>query len=236
MYTKFHDPWTADNLVSGRALNHIETQWTCIKADADLHSHDERYYTKGVSDSTFYTLDTSVSLGMDADKLDGLHKSDLVSSVLPVGAILIWNGDLGDLPSNWKLCDGKTYGSVTTPNLQDRIVVGAGGTHAIGATGGAFSTAISGTITIGGHAVTAAEMPVHTHSYTDYSDSAGYLYQYGGGSGCAGSETYQSLNTGYAGYTDASTGKHDHPGSTITFDPLNCIPPYRALYYIQKVS
>jgi hypothetical protein len=233
-YTKYHDPWTATDQLTGQALNHIETQWDYAKADADVHNHDGRYYTKTASDAAFFTT-TSYS-GFDADKLDGLHFSDIVASVLPVKAIMIWSKELSELPAEWKLCDGTTYGSITTPNLLDRMVVGAGSTYAVGSTGGAFSTAISGTLTIGGHAVTADEMPIHAHAYTDASDSAALMYMYGSGTGCAGSETYQSLYTGYTGYTDASTGKHDHPGSTITFDPIICEPPWRAMYYIQKVA
>jgi microcystin-dependent protein len=233
-YTKFKEAWADTDELTGAAFNHIEGQWAAAKIDIDAHNHDTRYYTKTLADTTFFS--TSYYTGFDADKVDGQHLSDLVASILPVGAIMIWSREVADLPAEWKKCDGTTYGGVTTPNLQDRIVIGAGSTYAIGATGGAFSTAISGTITIGGHAVIAAEMPIHTHSYTDQSDSAASLYKYYAGSGRAGSETYQSLNTGYAGYTDAATGKHDHPGSTITFDPLDCTPPYRALYYIMKVS
>jgi hypothetical protein len=233
-YTKFHDPWSATDELTGAAFNHLETQWALAKIDIDAHNHDTRYYTKTLADTTFFS--TSFYTGFDADKLDGSHLSDLVASILPVGAIMIWSKEVADLPTEWKKCDGTTYGAVTTPNLQDKIVVGAGSTYAIGDTGGAFSTSISGTLAIGGHAVTADEMPIHTHSYVDQSDSAASLYKYWAGTGCSGSETYQNLNTGYAGYTDAATGKHDHTGSTITFDALDCTPPLRALYYIMKVA
>jgi hypothetical protein len=50
----------------------------------------------------------------------------------PIGGIVMWSGVGVTLPSNWKLCDGTTYGSVTTPDLRSRFVMGA---TAVGASG-----------------------------------------------------------------------------------------------------
>ena len=49
------------------------------------------------------------------------------------GMIMLWYGDLGDIPSGWTLCDG-TNG---TPNLRGQFVRGAWGALAPGSTGGA---------------------------------------------------------------------------------------------------
>jgi len=43
--------------------------------------------------------------------------------------------------SNWSLCDGGTYNTFATPNLVDKFLVGASSTYAIGATGGATTSA-----------------------------------------------------------------------------------------------
>lgn len=49
------------------------------------------------------------------------------------GIIAIWSGAVVAIPFGWQLCNG----SNGTPDLRDRFIVGAGGTSAPGATGGA---------------------------------------------------------------------------------------------------
>lgn len=58
--------------------------------------------------------------------------------IVPIGGIIMWSGSIASIPANWALCDG-TGG---TPNLQDRFVIGAGSTYAVGATGGAATVDI----------------------------------------------------------------------------------------------
>jgi len=66
------------------------------------------------------------------------------------GSIIIWWGPLGTIPAGYALCDG-TNG---TPDLRDAFIVGAGGTYAVGATGGSAT-----------HSHTAYQA-AHTHSHT----------------------------------------------------------------------
>ena len=40
---------------------------------------------------------------------------------VPVGGIIMWSGATNNIPSGWVLCDGNN----STPNLQDRFIVGA---------------------------------------------------------------------------------------------------------------
>ena len=91
------------------------------KASFDVHADDE---------------DIHVTTG-DKTKWNG--------SSVPVGSIEIWSGNAGNVPTNWKVCDGSTlpildypelyaivgaqYGAVTAltfplPNLKQRFVVG----------------------------------------------------------------------------------------------------------------
>jgi len=51
---------------------------------------------------------------------------------LPIGGIGLWYGSVGTIPNNHQLCDG-TNG---TPDLRDKIPVGAGNTYNPGAQGG----------------------------------------------------------------------------------------------------
>lgn len=233
-YTKYHDPW-GTNLVSAAAWNHIETQWDAISSDADAHTHDTRYYTKTLSDATFFSLTSSVSLGMDADKLDGQHLSDLLASVMPLGAIMVWSGTDATVPSGWHICDGGTYGGLDSPDLRDRFVIGAGGDYDPGDTTGpaAWNGTITptGTVTVGDHALTTAELPAHNHTFSEQCNvwnaysSIGY-----------NSYSRTSRSTSINNQDEGGGDSHTHMGSTVSPDGIDPRPPYRGLYYIMKYA
>jgi microcystin-dependent protein len=230
-YVKNYDAWGAGDPITALAMNHIESQWTEIKAETDVHLHEDRYYNKTLADTTFFSL--AYYTGFDADLLDGQHFTDMLANVMPTGAIMIWSGDAGaSLPSGWQVCDGSVYGAYTTPDLRGKFVIGAGTTYAIGASGGAFSTTISGSVTVGSHIVSASEMPLHTHTYNDISNGAAGGYRTTGGAyGTGGGDAYYNRTTGATG----SAGAHGHVGSTITMNNINATPPWHSLYYIMKV-
>lgn len=71
-----------------------------------------------------------------------------VSSGVPKGTIVIWSGTASNIPDGWALCDGQNG----TPDLRDRFVLGGGGTHTVGSTGGEAT-----------HKLTVDEMPTHNH-------------------------------------------------------------------------
>jgi len=52
----------------------------------------------------------------------GINSLDTV----PVGGIIMYYGILSNLPLNYKICDGTTYGSIITPDLRGRFVVCCG--------------------------------------------------------------------------------------------------------------
>jgi len=231
-YTKFHESWAITDDLWGAAWNHIETQWDAIKADADLHQHDSRYYTKATADATFFALTTSVALGMDADMLDGNHFTDLVAAVMPIGSIMIWSGTDGNVPTTWHICDGGTYGGYATPDLRDRFVLGAGDTYAVNETAGpgtwndTFTP--TGSATIGGHILAPAELPSHNHTYVEYFNNRTNS-NYGGPSG-----PNTSRNTAISNQNEGGGSAHGHPGSTIVFTAVDPRPLYYSLYYIMK--
>ena len=70
------------------------------------------------------------------------------------GMIMMWSGSIATIPTGWLLCNG----SNSTPDLRDRMVIGAGSTYAVAATGGSASTTIS-----------SANLPSHTHTYSSTS-------------------------------------------------------------------
>ena len=80
-----------------------------------------------------------------------------VDTSIPIGGIIMWSGAGVTLPSNWKLCDGTTYGSVVTPDLRGRFVLSSGSGsgltgRTVGGTGGAETVTLS-----------EAQMPSHSH-------------------------------------------------------------------------
>ena len=60
----------------------------------------------------------------------GQTASTYVNNAIPIGSIIMWSGVT--LPSNWKLCDGTTYGSVTTPDLSASFVMSSGSSNSVG--------------------------------------------------------------------------------------------------------
>lgn len=78
------------------------------------------------------------------------------NSESPISAQMVmhWAGALEDIPFGWILADG----TAGTPNVLGRMIVGAGGTYDLGATGGAATANLQH-----GHTITAASL-AHGHS------------------------------------------------------------------------
>jgi hypothetical protein len=182
--------------------------------------------------------------------------ADNLLTLLPIGFIGMWYGSLGSLPAGWQNCDG-TNGS---PDMRGFFPRGAGGSLALGATGGAATASgntdaaggHSHTVTVDGHALTTAELPAISPRVLDR----------GGGSGVAdgsGLTACQSLagirNVAEGSYvTNNSLGTpfieplgggnaHDHSAAsnavgnhTHGLGSISTIPPYKAVYFIMKVS
>lgn len=85
---------------------------------------------------------------------------------LPAGIIVMWSGAIDNIPAGWALCDGKSYsradgnGNISTPDLRERFVLGAGSGSNISDKGGASKVLIQD-----------INLPttvlMHTHSYKD---------------------------------------------------------------------
>lgn len=89
----------------------------------------------------------------------------LLNALCPVGTILMWGGTIATIPPGWTLCDGRTVGSVVTPNLIDKFVRAAGGVNAPGFQGGNSVFTYNGVV--GGHILTTAEIAAHAHAIYD---------------------------------------------------------------------
>jgi microcystin-dependent protein len=155
--------------------------------------------------------------------------------VLPIGTITLWYGAADVVPVGWAICNGTEVtrsdgtGKVKTPDLRDRVPVGAGGDRVPGAKFGATqqTTAKGGTHT---HTVEAAGLTDKAvtgiaATTTTKTDTAG------GGS----DTTIKTVTLVDGGHTHTATlrgtaalaGEHDHA--------VDVTQPSLALLFIMKV-
>ena len=189
----------------------------------------------------------------------------LLNAMCPIGTILMWGGTVATIPAGWALCDGRTVGSVTTPNLVDKFIRAAGapltGNGAPGFVGGQTTFSYSGVV--GGHVLTVAEIPAHNHDVYDPTHTHGmndpghtHSVPQGGGSGplalgsgggtaaSIGAQTTGASATGaypaYA-YTNISlynrggSQAHDHPIAMAIPAP-NWYPAFYTLVLMMRVQ
>jgi microcystin-dependent protein len=195
-----------------------------------------------------------------------------VPTILEPGIVVPYAGTTA--PTGWLICDGAainrsiygalfaivgtTYGAgdgsttFNLPNLVNRFSVGAGGTYALGATGGATSGTTSSagshnhTGLTGSTTLTTAQIPAHNHPAT-VSDP-GHVHILGGSNLGSGSTGYSGAPGGANPTNSAVTGisvstsntggggSHDHTISTdgTHTHTVATVPPYIALNYIIK--
>ena len=151
-----------------------------------------------------------------------------VTSAVPVGVISLWSGASNAIPAGYALCDGTN----STPDLRNRFVVGAGSTHAVGATGGSADAIVPSHT----HGLTAASTDTHAMSGTFVASkpqaATGVFSVVGGqGGGADGGQATAGLYTLSDSHNHGLTGSTDSTGSSATNANL---PPYYALCYIMK--
>lgn len=162
-----------------------------------------------------------------------------MAALIPVGSIFPFVG--GQAPTGFAMCNGQTldrtqfadlfrligtkYGTTNSnnfkvPDLSGRFLVGVGTGYSLGDTGGSQTVAL-----------TAAQMPIHSHDVTGKADQAGragvgmYASNVSGGSG------WQVLSTteqgSLSGLTTTSAGSGQAHENR---------PPYFALEYIIRTG
>lgn len=151
---------------------------------------------------------------------------------IPSGCILLWSGSIASIPAGWALCDG----TLGTPNLVDRFVVGAGFTYPVNS--------------IGGFADAAVIAHDHTFSTTTSFDGSHSHINNNGGSVILGPRLngLSQTNSAEEGAGDPNwyaanmqnAGIHNHSvnGTTVSsgISATNRnLPPYWALAYIMKL-
>ena len=137
---------------------------------------------------------SSVAPGTSGNVLSSNGTAWVSSSAFVSGMIIMWSGSIATIPTGWFLCNG----SNSTPDLRDRMVIGAGSTYAVNATGGSATTTL---IT--------ANLASHTHTYSSTSGN-----------------TSVDHNHTYSGTTSGQSVTHNHvdSGHSHTIDsPINLI-------------
>jgi hypothetical protein len=202
-------------------LNNMGDQLTEFTSIFNAHLHDTDHYKKADSDAKFWNFTAKVG---DYDKLDGYEAQDILNLGLLLNGIYLWGGEFENIPEVFDLCNGFN----STPNLVGRQLVGAGNVYNVADTGGSDTVTPSGSLTVGDHTLTIAEMAAHYHTWVD-------SYNYSSATGT--NDSYVKFNTltrdmGYAG----SGSAHGHSGSTFTGVAYEKSGSYIKLPFIKKTS
>lgn len=132
------------------------------------------------------------------------------SESLLIGSVILWAGTLETIPTGWHLCNGEDG----TIDLCGMFALGAGGTYSLGDEGGSEEVTLI-----------EAQMPGHSHSATYYSG--------GGGTNIFEKSTSSDYWMKYSSSANAVSNRTSSVGGS---QPHPNMPPYKALYYIQKIA
>ena len=139
-------------------------------------------------------------------------------NVIVSGMIIMWSGSASTIPEGWLLCNGQNG----TPDLRDRFIIGAGGSYAVYAKGGATTATLSGNT--GSTTLTISQIPSHTHNV--------YVYRKASLNGDDQSSPQSPASYYSPVPTDAAGGGQAHAHSLS--GTVSVIPPYYALCFIMK--
>ena len=194
-----------------------------IVLDASGRPANEIWMQSGYS----YKFIIQTSGGSTLQTLDNLYpilqNAPATSPALPSGAILLWSGSIGSIPSGYVICDGTN----STPDLRDRFVVAAGNLYSVGQTGGsADAIVVSHTHT----ATSTSTVTDSGHFHNSYGNGA----PNGGGAGSAltsGGNSPLATQSAVTGITVATSTTNASAGvsGTGANNPLSY-----ALAYIMK--
>jgi hypothetical protein len=155
-----------------------------------------------------------------------------LNSAVPIGSMVVWPFSVETVPVGWHLCDGSTVsrsdgqGTITTPNMFQKFVMGCTQTNDVGGTGGAL-TATGTTSTSGAHSHNGATSVAGAHNHGGFTGLSA-----GGAQGNTSGSSYNSISQDgdhAHTYTTSLNGDHTH---TVT---VSTLPPYVAFPWIMKV-
>jgi hypothetical protein len=228
------------NGVTAKALNNLESQFAEAKVEIDLHGHPAIHYLKADSDAKFFPI----AAGLDADKIDGFEATDLMGFQLDPGIIIMHkalaneftNGYLNADP-RWHQCDGSTINGIKSPDMRGFFPKCPTASNTTG-TGGAATLTLAGSVAVGDHTLTLAEIPSHYHTIYDiYYTGYRALMDYGWTPKditIDGSYTEVQRTTSY-NHADADQ-PHNHGNKDVSFNAITLTPLAKAHYFLIKVT
>ena len=221
--SKFSEAWVGE---IGIATGGNDTTISAVSNSLRLDSTNDIELLKNTNVSGNITATGNIAIQgtLSAGRL-------VVPNISPIGSIMMWPGDVGDLPPEWKLCDGQvltvgtTYttlrdvlgnrygGNGTTtvglPDLRNYFILGAGNTYSINDVGGSATVTLSST-----------EIPSHTHEFL-FNPAGNHTHgtvENPGETGLAGAHNHGPAQTPNE---TAGAGAHNHsPQSNGTVGPV----------------
>jgi hypothetical protein len=157
------------------------------------------------------------------------NEAALYNGQVPIGAILVWHDSIASIPANYSLCNG----SGGRPETRDRLIVGAGLSYAVSATGGAAS------VTPTAHPAHSITQPTAhaAHTLTSPAHPMTLVAEF---SGPGGNTLYYSSSS--HNFSLNPDSYHDHTfaidagAAHSAHDAVDLRPPYHALAFMQRVS
>jgi hypothetical protein len=175
-------------------------------------------------------------------KSDGLMVTGFsANSLVPKGAILMWNGKRSSIPSGWALCDG----SNGTPDLRSRFIVGFDD-RTFDPGGNFWDSGYNNNGYIGGQldiTLTINNMPAHKHTGTTDTDG-NHQHTWNGYrqkcvcAGQSGVKSQEKIDTDPTDWATNIDGAHSHSFTTNTTGGGSAFdgrPPFFTLAYIIKL-
>ena len=154
------------------------------------------------------------------------------SSFIPSGVIVMWSGSIAAIPSGWYLCDGNN----STPNLQDKFIVGAGSSYAVAGTGGSKDAVVvshSHSASTGSASLTGSITGI-SQSFASGGGTASGVFTKTTGNTVNLTPTTNDADDG-GGVTFNGSHSHSVSVSSAGVSGTNAnLPPYYALAYIMK--
>ena len=172
------------------------------------------------------------SYGDDGQVLvsQGVSATPTWGDAFVTGMIMLWSGSTASVPSGWALCNG-TSG---TPNLMDKMIMGAGNAYNPDDTGGSANAVLVSH----NHTLSGSTNATGAHVHSMILSGLKQPEPRAGAQITAGNDGYQQSGTGGNYLSTAGNHAHSISGTTNTTgaSATNAnIPPYYALAYIMKL-
>lgn len=201
-----------------RAISEIpNTDWNAESGAAQIQNKPELAVV--ATSGSYNDLQNRPELS-DVALSGDYHDLKNIPSAIPSGFIGLWSGAADAIPDSWVLCNGENG----TPDLRDKFVIGAGNSHAVGATGGNASQAVNLSGNTGYTTLTVDQMPAHSHGLNKDSDTNG-----------GNNRFYMANAAGSSFYTSSTGSSWGHAHSLSGSATVSTLPPYYALCYIMKL-